>query len=118
MVLWVPDGNLRKEVTDQIGTKEYYWGRAAEYDQGPKILVTDEPCLGLAEAVSRRVYEAIKKLHDAGKTILLIEENPVRALQISGRALRVERGMVDEAPGEERFEAFVGQLGIKGQGAR
>ena len=84
---------------------------------GPKILVTDEPCLGLAEAVSRRVYEAIKKLHDDGKTILLIEENPVRALQISGRALRVERGVVDEAPGEDRFESFAGQLESKSQGA-
>lgn len=83
----------------------------------PKILVTDEPCLGLAEAVARRVYEAIKKLHDEGKTILLIEENPVRALQISGRALRVERGVVDEAPGEERFESFIGQLEGKSQGA-
>lgn len=77
---------------------------------GPKILVSDEPCLGLAEAVSRRVYEAIKKLHDAGKTILLIEENPVRALQISERALRVERGVVDEAPSEERLEELVGRL--------
>lgn len=64
---------------------------------GPKVLVTDEPCLGLAEVVSRRVYEAIKRLNDEGRTILLVEENPLRALEISHRALRVERGTVDEA---------------------
>jgi ABC-type branched-subunit amino acid transport system ATPase component len=32
----------------------------------PKILAVDEPCLGLAEAVSRRVYDALARIHQAG----------------------------------------------------
>lgn len=70
----------------------------------PKILITDEPCLGLAEIVARRVYEAIKQLNDQGRTILLVEENPLRALEICHRALRVERGVVEEAPDADVLE--------------
>ena len=62
----------------------------------PKILVIDEPCLGLAEIVARRMYEAFKRLNDGGRTIILVEENPLRALEITKRALRVERGILDE----------------------
>jgi branched-chain amino acid transport system ATP-binding protein len=62
----------------------------------PKILVIDEPCLGLAEIVARRMYEAFKRLNEGGRTIILVEENPLRALEITKRALRVERGILDE----------------------
>ena len=42
------------------------------------------------------MYEAFKRLNDGGRTIILIEENPLRALEITKRALRVERGILDE----------------------
>jgi branched-chain amino acid transport system ATP-binding protein len=63
---------------------------------GAKILMIDEPCLGLAEIVSVRVYEALKAIKSDGRTIVLIEENPVRALQISDRAVRVTNGVAQE----------------------
>jgi branched-chain amino acid transport system ATP-binding protein len=63
----------------------------------PKVLITDEPALGLAEVVARRLYAAIKELNNRGRTIVLIEENPARALQISHRIVRVERGIAEQA---------------------
>jgi branched-chain amino acid transport system ATP-binding protein len=63
----------------------------------PKVLITDEPALGLAEVVARRLYAALKELNNRGRTIVLIEENPARALQISHRIVRVERGIAEPA---------------------
>jgi branched-chain amino acid transport system ATP-binding protein len=63
---------------------------------GARILMIDEPCLGLAEIVSRRVYDALKTIKSDGRTIVLIEENPLRALQISDRAIRVTNGVAEE----------------------
>jgi branched-chain amino acid transport system ATP-binding protein len=63
----------------------------------PKILITDEPCLGLAEIISRRLYAALSQLNAEGQTIMLIEENPMRALEICQRQVRVERGIAQEA---------------------
>jgi branched-chain amino acid transport system ATP-binding protein len=59
----------------------------------PKILVIDEPCLGLAEVVARRLYEVLGTMSKGGQTIVLIEENPVRALELSHRAVRVQNGV-------------------------
>lgn len=61
----------------------------------PKILVIDEPCLGLAEIVARRVYTALEQIKAGGRTVLLIEENPVRAMAICDDMIRVERGIVE-----------------------
>lgn len=64
----------------------------------PKVLLLDEPCLGLAEAMSARVYESLAALNREGMTVLLVEENPVRALEICQREIRMYRGTItDEA---------------------
>jgi branched-chain amino acid transport system ATP-binding protein len=63
---------------------------------GARILMIDEPCLGLAEIVSIRVYDALKAIGQGGRTIVLVEENPLRALQISNRAIRVTNGVAEE----------------------
>ncbi len=60
----------------------------------PRILAVDEPCLGLAEAVSRRVYEVLARIHEAGRTLLIVEESPVRALQLATRQVEVRNGVV------------------------
>jgi branched-chain amino acid transport system ATP-binding protein len=80
----------------------------------PKILVIDEPCLGLAEIVARRLYEAFKHLNDGGRTIILIEENPLRALEITKRALRVERGILDERSDGQLAEHLAEAASIEG----
>ncbi len=60
----------------------------------PRILIIDEPCLGLAEIVSRRLYEVLAAMNREGRTIVLIEENPARALELSHRVIRVQNGIV------------------------
>src|SRR5215472_2361204 len=63
----------------------------------PKILLLDEPCLGLAEAVTRRVYEWLGAMTATETTIVLVEENPVHALQVCHRAVRMYKGLLETA---------------------
>jgi branched-chain amino acid transport system ATP-binding protein len=62
----------------------------------PRVLITDEPCLGLAEIISRRLYATLKLLNERGMTVVLVEENPARALEISTRTVRIERGIISD----------------------
>lgn len=62
----------------------------------PRIVVLDEPCLGLAEAVSRRVYEWLTMMSRQELTILLVEENPVQALEVADRAVEMYKGVLDD----------------------
>jgi len=64
----------------------------------PKVLLLDEPCLGLAEAVARRVYDWLAQMTATDMTILLVEENPVHALLVADRSVRMYKGLV-EVPG-------------------
>lgn len=70
----------------------------------PKVIVIDEPCLGLAEVVARRVYSALEEVKGSGRTVLLIEENPVRAMGICDDMVRVDRGIVEGARPKAEYE--------------
>jgi branched-chain amino acid transport system ATP-binding protein len=61
----------------------------------PRVLLLDEPCLGLAEAVARRVYDWLAEMTKTDMTILLVEENPVHALLVADRAVRMYKGLVE-----------------------
>ena len=50
---------------------------------GAKVLMLDEPSLGLAPLVIEQIYEVIGKLREQGRTILLVEENPARVAHLS-----------------------------------
>jgi len=63
----------------------------------PKILAVDEPCLGLAEAVARRVYDVLTLIHEAGTTLIVVEEAPRRALTLCNRRVEVRNGMAGAA---------------------
>ena len=63
----------------------------------PKILLLDEPCLGLAEAVTRRVYDWLGVMAATDVTIVLVEENPVHALRVCHRAVRMYKGLLETA---------------------
>jgi branched-chain amino acid transport system ATP-binding protein len=58
----------------------------------PKILAVDEPCLGLAEVVAKRVYDALARILDEGTTLILVEEVPEQALELSDRIVEVRNG--------------------------
>ena len=59
---------------------------------GPKLLLLDEPSLGLSPLITDQVFAALRGLNDAGLTILLVEQNAHRALQVTKRAYLLEHG--------------------------
>ena len=60
----------------------------------PKILMLDEPSLGLAPLVSKMIFDIIQEINKNGTTILLIEQNARAALEISGYAYVLETGVI------------------------
>jgi branched-chain amino acid transport system ATP-binding protein len=63
----------------------------------PKVLLLDEPSLGLAPVVIKDVFGALKRLNEQGLTILLVEQNAKLALQTAHRAAVLEQGRVVHA---------------------
>ena len=60
----------------------------------PKLLMLDEPSMGLAPILVDQIFDIIKELHKAGTTILLVEQNANKALQIADRAYVLETGSI------------------------
>jgi branched-chain amino acid transport system ATP-binding protein len=60
----------------------------------PKLIMVDEPSIGLAPLVVDAVYETLGKLRDSGITILLTEQNALRALQLANRGYILQEGRV------------------------
>ena len=58
----------------------------------PKLLILDEPSLGLAPVIIAEVFELITRLREAGTTILLVEQNVAQSLAIADRAYLLELG--------------------------
>jgi branched-chain amino acid transport system ATP-binding protein len=90
----------------------------------PRLLLLDEPSLGLAPAVVDLMFETIRAIHTEGVAILLVEQNVVRALEIANHAYVLEEGRVvaEGTPSalrqESRIqEAYLG-LGTSGEVGR
>lgn len=60
----------------------------------PKLLMLDEPSMGLAPILVEQIFDIIKELHRAGTTILLVEQNAQVALSIADRAYVLETGTI------------------------
>ena len=60
----------------------------------PRLLLLDEPSLGLAPAVVDQMFEIIRAIHREGVAILLVEQNVARALEIADRAYVLEEGRI------------------------
>src|SRR5205085_8273882 len=60
----------------------------------PRLLLLDEPSLGLAPQMVDEVFRAIEEIHKDGTTILLVEQNALRALAIADRAYVIETGRI------------------------
>ena len=68
----------------------------------PKLLMLDEPSMGLAPILVEQIFEIIQSLHKAGTTILLVEQNAEMALKVADRAYVLETGSVSmSGTGEE-----------------
>ena len=60
----------------------------------PKLLMLDEPSMGLAPILVEQIFDIIKELHEAGTTILLVEQNAQMALSIADRAYVLGTGRI------------------------
>ena len=95
---------LRERMKQHAGTlsggEQQMLARARALRTRPKLLLLDEPSLGLAPNIVLEVFELIKEINKQGMTVLLIEQNANMALKISNRAYVLENGKVtleDEA---------------------
>jgi branched-chain amino acid transport system ATP-binding protein len=82
----------------------------------PELLMLDEPSLGLAPLLVKEIFDIIRQIHQDGRTILLVEQNAKKALQISDRAYVLELGhislkgrSVDLLESEEVRDAYLGE---------
>lgn len=60
----------------------------------PKLLMLDEPSMGLAPILVDQIFDIIKELHKGGTTILLVEQNARKALEVADRAYVLETGKI------------------------
>lgn len=60
----------------------------------PKLLLMDEPSMGLAPLVVKKIFEIIKTVNEQGTTVLLVEQNANMALSIANRAYVLETGKI------------------------
>ena len=81
----------------------------------PKVLLLDEPSLGLAPLVIEEIFNAFKKIREEGTTILIVEQNALQTLKIADYAYVLELGVIgmqgpaDELIKDERLiEAYLG----------
>ena len=60
----------------------------------PKVLLLDEPSMGLSPIMVDKIFEVVADIHGQGTTILLVEQNASRALQLANRGYVMESGEV------------------------
>ncbi|HCL80965.1 MAG TPA: ABC transporter ATP-binding protein, partial [Nitrospiraceae bacterium] len=60
----------------------------------PKLLLLDEPSLGLAPIMVSKIFKTIKEINEEGVTILLVEQNAKAALRLSHRGYVLENGVI------------------------
>ena len=60
----------------------------------PKLLMLDEPSMGLAPILVDQIFSIIRELHQSGTTILLVEQNAEMALQVADHAYVLESGKI------------------------
>jgi branched-chain amino acid transport system ATP-binding protein len=60
----------------------------------PKVLLMDEPSMGLSPIMVDKIFEVVREVYAQGVTILLVEQNASRALQIADRGYVMESGIV------------------------
>jgi len=60
----------------------------------PRLLLLDEPSMGLSPIMVDTIFEVIRNIHQEGMTILLVEQNAARALQVADRAYVIESGEI------------------------
>lgn len=101
---------ILKERKDQLagtlsGGEQQMLAIARALMSRPTLLMMDEPSLGLAPKVVADVFKTIKNLNEEGVTILLVEQNVKKALEVSHRAYVIEGGRIVLSGGSDKLMA-------------
>ena len=85
----------RKQVAGTLsGGEQQMLAMGRALMSNPKLLMLDEPSMGLAPILVDQIFDIVKSLHKAGKTVLLVEQNASKALDIADRAYVLETGKI------------------------
>ena len=97
----------RKQVAGTLsGGEQQMLAMGRALMSNPKLLMLDEPSMGLAPILVQQIFDIITELHKAGTTILLVEQNAEMALQIADRAYVLESGRITlSGTGEELMQS-------------
>lgn len=100
-------GERRKQVAGTLsGGEQQMLAMGRAMMSHPKLLMLDEPSMGLSPLLVDQVFDIIKEYHAQGTTILLVEQNANKALAISDRAYVLENGSITlSGTGEELMQS-------------
>ena len=85
----------RKQVAGTLsGGEQQMLAMGRALMSNPKLLMLDEPSMGLAPILVEQIFDIIKSLHKAGTTILLVEQNAQAALSVANRGYVLETGKI------------------------
>ncbi len=99
---------LRERLGQQAGTlsggEQQMLTMARGLMMEPKLMLLDEPSMGLAPVIVEQIFEIIADLHRRGITILLVEQNAYMALQIAQRGYVIQTGSIALTDASERLQ--------------
>jgi branched-chain amino acid transport system ATP-binding protein len=77
-----------------VGRRAADAGHGPRADGRPKVLLLDEPSMGLSPIMVDKIFEVVADIHAPGVTILLVEQNASRALGLANRGYVMESGLI------------------------
>ena len=108
---------IRQEAGTMSGGEQQMLAIGRALMSRPKLLLLDEPSMGLAPVLVERIFQIIREINEQGTTILLVEQNANVALEIATRGYVLETGkIVNSAPAEKLREdpkvreAYLGEI--------